>query len=463
MKFAKRLTAAVLSCLLLLSLAACDTPEPPQPTEPALPPTEVYDTAKAQLLAAPNRIMTYTATTNRFVSSTTYTEAVAGTASISAVGTDDMVAIVEENLKYGTLSATQLLSFCNGRAYNRISGSTFGADMTAEDFLAAQLPAALLDASLYGNLAYRTHADGVGILFTQPNALESWVNAPEGAVLISASGLAILDSAGALVQTDYTAEYSCGDTRYSLQITLKCATPAQLELDLVHPEHPEEYTELTCLDAPKLLLRAADDILSAQKLTASVQENIFCEMIPLTRTRASEMHIWGQQENLVAKLSNIVTVTDYREQPDTTKQVYDFLNGVCSITTNDGTPTVESGITAQTMRTSMEDSLLSALFATRYLADATLTEEEDYYRLDFVGNEAYCNDLIRDLSAFLQLSLEDITSHRDTVASGYLCIDKTSGLPVAMGMYFTRTHISGDVPYEMTYQLDQTIDLSPAE
>ena len=128
MKFAKRLTAAVLSCLLLLSLAACDTPEPPQPTEPPLPPAEVYDAAKAQLLAAPNRIMTYTATTNRFVSSTTYTEAVAGTASISAMGTDDMVAIVEENLKYGTLSATQLLSFCNGRAYNRISGSTFGAE-----------------------------------------------------------------------------------------------------------------------------------------------------------------------------------------------------------------------------------------------------------------------------------------------------------------------------------------------
>ena len=106
MKSTKRMFAAVLSCLLLLSLAACETPAPPQPTEPPLPPAEVYDIAQAQLVSAPNRIMTYTATTSRFVSGNTYTETVNATASISAAGTEDMVAIVEENLQYGTLSAT---------------------------------------------------------------------------------------------------------------------------------------------------------------------------------------------------------------------------------------------------------------------------------------------------------------------------------------------------------------------
>jgi hypothetical protein len=218
---------------------------------------------------------------------------------------------------------------------------------------------------------------------------------------------------------------------------------------------------LSCLDAPKLLLRAADDILSANKLTASTTETIFSQMIPLTRERKSEIFLSGRQESLGAKLANVITTQDYREQPSSTTQTYYFIDGVCSSTIDDGTTTVQPGITAEAMRTSIEDSLLSALFATRYLAGATLTEDEDVYRLDFAGNDAYCEDLTRDLSAFFNLSLEGVTSHRDTVASGYLCIDKASGLPVAMGMYFTRTHISGDVPYVMSYQLDQTISLTP--
>ena len=103
------------------------------------------------------------------------------------------------------------------------------------------------------------------------------------------------------------------------------------------------------------------------------------------------------------------------------------------------------------------------MFATRYLFDATMTDDGDVYRLDFAGNQAYCSDLIRDLSAFLNLSLEGATSYKDTQASGYLCIDKVTGLPVAMGMYFTRTHMFGEIPYVLSYQLDQTIALSPAE
>lgn len=463
MKYAMRLIAAALSCILLLGLAACDDPVPaPTPTEPPVPAVKAYDTATERLKAASNRVLIYTVNTTCTTGDQSYTEKVEGKASFSQVGTDEMVAVVQENWDYDTLSADYLLSFCNGRAYSRISGSTFGADMSAEDFLATQLPAALLDTSLYTSIDYRTHTDGTGILFTQPKALERWLNAPEDATQVTAWGLAILDNTGALIQTNYTAEYRCGDTAYYLQVTLKCTTPAQLELSALHPEHPEDYVTLACLDAPKLLLRAADHILTANKLTASATEKIYSQIIPLTQERKSEIRLSGRKESLAAQLANTVSVTDYREQPSTTKQVYDFISGVCSITTDDGTPTVQPGITAETMRTSIEDSLLSALFATRYLAGAVLTEEEDVYRLALVGNDAYCEDLTRDLSAFFNLSLDGVTAHRDTIASGYLCIDKTSGLPVAMGMYFTRTHISGDVPYVMSYQLDQVISLNPA-
>ena len=464
MNFAKRLTAGIILCIFLLGLAACDSQEAPPatPTEPLVAAAEAYETAKAQLLAAPNRILTYTTTTSSTIDGQAYTQSVEGTASFSNVGTDDMIAVVEEKLVYGTVSADYLLSFCNGRAYSRISGSTFGAEMTAEDFLATQLPAALLDTSLYESIAYRTHADGTGILFTQPKSLESWVNAPKGAQQVIASGLAILDSTGALIQTEYTAEYSCGDTAYYLQITLKCTTPAQLELSALHPEHPDEYAVLACLDAPKLLLQAAGHIFSAKNLSADAEETIFSEIIPLTRQRKSQIAISGTSDTLKAMLANTISITDYRDQPSVTTQTYLFQNGVCTSSIDGSDPTVQAGITAETMRTSIEDTLLSALFAPRYLAGATLTEEEGVYRLDFTGNEAYCSDLTRDLSAFLNLSMEGVTSHHSTEANGYLCIDKVTGLPVAMGMYFSRTHMFGDIPYVLSYQLDQAVNLSPA-
>ena len=43
-------------------------------------------------------------------------------------------------------------------------------------------------------------------------------------------GTASLDVAGALIQTGYSAAYTCGGISYSLEITLRCSTPAQLEL-----------------------------------------------------------------------------------------------------------------------------------------------------------------------------------------------------------------------------------------
>ena len=267
-----------------------------------------------------------------------------------------------------------------------------------------------------------------------------------------------------LVQTTYTAEYVCDNVAFSLNVTLRCTTPAQLELSSLHPEHPEDYATLSCLEAPKLLLRAAGNIFASKVISATAEETIYSEMIPLTQQRKTQLTISGQGQTLRAELSNTISIKDYRDQLSSTTQAYAFQNGVCSVIIDGGEPVLQPDITAEGMRTSIEDTVLSALFATRYLAGATMaTDEGGVYRLTLVGNEAYCDDLTRDLSAFLNLSMEGVTSHHSTQASGYLCIDPVTGLPVAMGIYFSRVHMFGDIPYQMSYQLDQVVSLSPAE
>lgn len=467
MKYALRLIAAVLSWILLMNMVGCSEPDAPEqptdPTQPALTAAEIYDSAKAILLAAPNRILTYTATEQRTISDQqTYTESTLGTASYSDFGTENMIAIIDEDVAYGTVKADYLLSFCNGQAYSRISGCTFGTEISGDAFIARQLPAALLDTTLYESIVLTTNADGSTISFSQPKAAETWVNIPSEATVISAAGTATLDMTGVLIQTTYQVNYRYENVEFSLNVTLKCSTPAQLELSALHQEHPEDYATLSCLDAPKLLLRAAGNIFASKAISATINETIFSEMIPLTQQRQSQMHISGQEQSLWAELSNTVSVKDYRDQPSITTQTYTFQGGLCHAVIDGGEPTLHPGITADGMRTSIEDTVLSPLFATRYLAGATLTEQETVYRLDLTGNEAYCDDLTRDLSAFLNLSMEGVTSYHSTQAGGYLCIDKVTGLPVAMGMYFSRTHMFGDIPYVMSYQLDQEVDLSPA-
>lgn len=468
MKHALRLIAAVLSWILIFSLVACDQPgnEPEpgsQPTEPTASAVDIYNSAKSALVFAPNRITTYNVKTERNIAGQTYTESVEGVASFSNVGAEEMIAVIKEDLDYGNLSTEHTLSFCNGTAYSRISGSTFGADMTAEAFMATQLPVALLDTSLYDSVVRTLTADGFMISFNVPRELESWLNVPGDAAINTAYGIAYLDKDGVLVQTDYYANYTCSNVVFTVIASLKCTTPAQLELSALHPEHPEDYAMLSCLEAPKLLLRAAGDIFSSKVISASAEETIYSQIIPLTRQRKCQMEISGTSDTLSARLSNTITIKDYRDQASTTMQAYTFANGSCSLSIDGGDPTAQPGINADGMRTSIEDTLLSALFATRYLSGATMTVQDDVYRLDFSGNEAYCSDLTRDLSAFLNLSMDGVSSHHATQASGYLCIDKVTGLPVAMGIYFTRTHVFGDIPYVLSYQLDQTVTLSPAE
>jgi hypothetical protein len=211
MKHIFRLIAAILSCGLLLSLAACDDPEP-APTEPAVPAVAVYDAARAQLLAAPNRLLNYTITNTYTTGGQSYTESTTGTASYSDFGADNMVAVIEEQLRYGSVTADYLLSFCNNQSYSRISGSIFGTALTAADFVAGQLPAVLMDPALYGSITRTVNADGSVIHFAQPTALEGWVDVPKNTIIminnIAASAILVRNVCSLLVASSSTSSTS---------------------------------------------------------------------------------------------------------------------------------------------------------------------------------------------------------------------------------------------------------------
>ena len=465
MKTTLRLIAAILCWALLLGLLGCtEAPAESQPTEvtaPQLTAMETYDGAKAVLLSSANWILNYTVSKTRTVGGQTYTEEATGTASLSGIGSDSLEALVEEVLTYGTISAEHTLTYCDGAAYSQISGCTFTSPMTADAFTASLLPAALLNSTLYTMVDMQTHADGSTITFTEPTALETWVSDNPHTQFISASGTASLDTAGALIGSAYTASYSCGPAAWEIAVSVKVSAPETLDLSAVHPEHTENAITLACLDAPKLLMQAAGDIFTARDMQCSISETIYSEAIPLIRNRQANAAVSGAGESMVAALTSSIQITDFRGQVTPSTQDYHFANGVCTGSTNGGEPTVQAGVTQESMRTSIEDTILSGLFATGYLAGAELTDTGDFYVLHFTGNDTYCTDLSADIGAFLNMDLDGTaTSHETKEAAGYLSINKQTGLPTAMGISFARVHTFGEVPYQLTYQLDQALTLS---
>lgn len=465
MKTTLRLIAAILCWVLLLGLLGCtEVPAETQPTEvtvPQLTAIEIYDGAKAVLLSSANRILNYTVSKTRTVGGQTYSEAATGTASFSGIGSDNLEALVEEVLTYGTISAEHTMTYCDGAAYSQISGCTFQCPMTAEAFTALQLPAVLLDSGLYANVHMQTNADGSTLTFTNPSGLESWASDNAHTQFISASGTATLDTTGTLVGTTYTASYSCGPALWEIKVTVRVSAPETLDLSAVHPEHTENAIPLGSLEAPKLLMQAAGDIFTARDMQCSLSETIYSEAIPLIRNRQANAAISGSGQSMVASLTSSIQVTDFRGQANTSTQDYYFANGVCTGSTNGAEATVQAGVTVESMRTSIEDTILSGLFATGYLAGAELTDTGDFYVLHVTGNDTYCTDLSTDIGAFLNMDLDGTaTSHETKEAAGYLSINKQTGLPTAMGISFARVHTFGEVPYQLTYQLDQSLTLS---
>ncbi len=462
----KRFFTVFLCIILMVGMVGCGKKDavstPASSASATQPPSaqEVFAQAKTAVLTAGNRILTYTLNRNRTVNNQTFSEKITGTASFSSLGTDAFDAIVEEELTYGTYTSTYSESYCAGNAYCTITDQSFSTAMSAQDFVTRQLPPVLIDENLYGSITLQANDDGTVFSFTQPASLENWIS-DQQPTLISATGTATLNTSGELVQTAYSAQYAIGSVTYSLNATVRVSTPDTLDLSVLHPDHSQNCVQITCLDAPKFLLRCVGDLFVSQAISSTAKETIISEAIPLSQIRTSGYYIIGADTDVGAAIRHSTDYQDYRNESIITTEDHTLLGGICTYSANGSDPAVLEGITAQQIRTQIEDSILSAIFALRYISDAQIMDSGNAYYITFIGNESYCSDLNANLQSFLNVDLDSTAdSFENTRAGGHLTIDKASLLPTSLGMNFTRIHSFGKVKYDLSYELVHTLSLA---
>ncbi len=443
-------------CIALL-LTACNSTSSAAAEKEA---RESYAQAIENVEQAPDLTLAVEYTLKRTVDGEVYSEKMTETASYRGLGTDSAVASVKQQVAFGPYETQYCEYYRKGTAYCKTEDSAFRTKMTMQQFQSRQIPAVLLDAALYQSVKVEKNFDGTVITFSAPQKLERWATDYTGAVLSSATGTVTLDKDGKLAGSAYTAEFTCGKTSYALQVKVTVKQEAAEALDEDLASIPKKCPELNYFDAPRKILQVVGDVYTAQAMSAEYTETVNSVAFARKRSQTSTFDIYGTGADFMAQSSYEVINTDYSNTPSTNSEVVIFRDNTCTSSLNGAKPTVREGITAEAMRTFCEDAVLAALFTPNHLQNATMTEKSGQLQIKFTGNTAFADNLCSSIYSIFNANLDTYAeSYTTPTAGGYLCIDKATGLPTALGIVLERVHVAGDVSYPLTYQLDQTMQL----
>ena len=466
-----KLTLTAMLCLCLLFCAAgCGTQSEGEAssapsdsaagTVPTVNTQALYFSACKKLSGADGLTLRYVYDQSRTVAGEIFTENRAGTALYSDPGSDEMEAMISENLTYGSYSSQYIESYISGSGYCRVSNRSFTCGMTAEAFLALQIPAQLLDAALYGSITAQT-TDGATVLFFEaPSALESWATNNPYAEMVCAKGSTTIDTDGKLVCAEYHAEFIISAASYTLDVSVSIEDTAPADLSTQQPVYPEDCTALSDLQIPRYLLRVVGDVYTADAMTATYTDTLSSAAYSMIRTQTGSCNTYGSGGQFLAAIDTQVTLTDYNGSSTKNSQRISYADGVFTSSINGGAPTADESVTAQQMRAQCEDSILSALLQLDYIAEATLNDTGDFLCITCTGTEDFAATLCTNIYTLFGINLDTFAeSYQHEAVGSYLTINKHTGLPTAMGLFLNRSHVIGGVTYSLAYQLDQSIEL----
>lgn len=465
---------AILAILILsgslFGLSGCDANDPvdttaptvetTEPSDPATTeaPAERYASALHRLDRSSNLVLHYTYTLTRTVAGETFTEKRVGTASYTDINNINISALISEDLTFGTYTVRYLQSYLSGSAYCRVNNSSFNCEMTASEFRAEQIPAVLLDEALYASITAEFVDNGTVITFREPAVLEQWVNSSEDTQWQTAYGSAALNADGDLASATYHAEYTLGAAACVLEVTVEISTPASLDLTSEQPVYPENCPQLSDLNIPRYLLQVVGDVYTANAITASYTDTVYSEAFSTIRSQSSTFNTFGSGADFMATMNSQVTLKNYTGIPTVNSQEVRFQNGSYSYSINGGEPVSDDTVSAETVRTSCEDSILSVLMGMSSIASAQLEDTGDFLYIHFTATEDFAEDICGSIYSIFGMDLDTFAqSYTTDSVGGYLTINKYTGLATAMGIDLTRHHIIDNVSYALTYQQDQTL------
>ena len=487
MKTSSRILSLLLClCLALSLLAGCGSPSPapasqtatpaptPEPTPEPLDAPALYREAAQKIQAAPDLELRYTISQEVLLpdfaaeepgGTVTLSEKTNRTARYRGLDGEALQAVVEDVIVQGdNPRIDQKLCYSEGVAYLDLKGAKYCAEQEQKDFLAGQLPILLLDPALYGEAAGEETEAGIALRFAAPSAGETWA-LPEDAELLEAEGHARLSPEGDLTGADYALSYIFGGATVKLSYELSYRVPEALDLTQELPAGPKGWESLDDLTAPLAFLRAGQIMAAATAAGVDLNFNYYSEAAGYSVRYFQDEDMLDRGGSLLYHGKYSVSGVDYsRGQARTFAYSYeeDFAPGTLTTSYDDGSTETEP-MSSDEIRFYFTRDLTQYFPAFDQLKDAEGKDVGAYRLIRFAGTDAYGeavkNEVGGDLFDPPTVLDDNATSYATTGLTGYLAVEKVTGIPTAFALDYAGTHTIEGMPFALRMTLNMGLSL----
>ena len=488
MKQHKRLPTLLLClCMIVGLLAGCgqqagqENAVSPAPTsEPTAAPTpeppgygEIYRAA-AEDLGRQENLRTETRITQELIlpdyaaatpgAQVTITEKTTRTGRYQSLGGDAPLAVVEDVVVLDPHPRVeQRLVYAEGLEYVELNGAKYCSEQDAAAFLDSRPPLLLLDAALYGDLSGEETAGGYSLRFEAPSGGESWA-LPEDAELLEASGTASVTGEGVLTGASYELRYLFGGVTVHTRYELSYSPAPDLDLRGEVPESARGWESLDDPEAPMAVLRAGRLLTECSSVSADLNFRYYSEAAGILLYYSQDESFLNQSgTSLYHGTFNVSGLELSDQSVFSYSYEEDFSRGALSTAYSDGTEDREP----MSSREAQNYFLYTvALYFPGFdqLKDAESRDVGAYRLISFSGTEDYgaiVKDGVQgDVFPSQPTILDDYASAYLTKnLTGFLAVEKVTGLPTALNLDYTGIHTIDGAPYELSMALNMGLKL----
>ncbi len=427
--------------------------------------TSSYEQAVDKITSTGSYRMNIDTTKITTIGKQNYTETSAQVLSCKDLGLPEEQFILNEYVNYGAHSFSVCEQYTDGAAYITLDNSHFSSAISKEDYTNRLIPVALMDPSRYQSILTHQIGERTMIGFSEPTAPEPWA-VSEDIQLNDASGRAVLDAEGNLVESCYSLSYTSGPATITYSVNATFEPDAEITIPAI--EDYSLYTNIDFIDVPRLLEQATGYLLQANAIDSETQETIVCQANNLRREQRTHLSMNNRDHDLDITLGIDVDLIDYNQGGTSTKyhQTETYKDGqyTLAVENKESSQTHEGEITAERMQLYCQDILVGTIILPEYIEGVSVVPLENAYQLIFSASEKLseivcsdaCQTLYQDPALLNSLS----SSYRTDKIESTLVIDKQTGLPVSSGIDYSGSHTIEGTSYTLNSVLTQTYDFN---
>ena len=446
----------ILTVLLLVFLVGCNTqPQPaptdPLPTETTVPPTTtlppeteppidpyaLYEEAAAAM--PKDLVMAFFIDREIQVADLLLTDSYQQNITYLDRGTDAFRARVTDSRRYGDYSSSASETFVDGVLYASTLNTYFSDEMTGDEFAARYFPPVLLDSSLYETVEY----DGRDTFtFSGATAPESWVLDGEAEIL-SAEGTAIVAN-GTIVEVDYAVTYLIGGTQITLEVEQLISKPDNVTI--AAPTGNHSYRPVEDFDAIKAIDQAYGYLTSTNTLEASIAQTTTSTYASGSIVQQYAMNVYDIGSDPMFQVDIAIMALDRKgSQLEGLTINQTFRNNVLNQSENGGRATPDRSVSRSMMRTYCQQLFTGLFPEIKYTENAHYVDMGGIDVYTILCTEEFGNMVTTGISALLYGETDKLQKMSTSITDGnpefYVSIDKYTGLPIAIGLNYSTTHL----------------------